>query len=40
MDLWTGACLKTFTGHSGPIYSLAFDGTNIITAGLDTKIRV
>lgn len=42
-QLWnldTGECLQTFTGHYSQIYSIAFNGSLVITGSLDSTVRV
>ena len=41
-DATTGQELYTLTGHTGPVYDLAFspDGKNLVTAGRDGTVRV
>ncbi|HUS59118.1 MAG TPA: hypothetical protein VM141_10740, partial [Planctomycetota bacterium] len=40
-DAATGACIRTFTGHTSDVWSVAFspDGTKVLTAGgYDAKL--
>lgn len=39
-NLDTGECLQTFTGHYSQIYSIAFNGSLVITGSLDSTVRV
>lgn len=39
-DVKTETCLYTLDGHTNRVYSLQFDGINIVSGSLDTSIRV